>query len=452
MAWHIIGKTNIVIDDEYNLQKDIDYVFNSSHEKEIVLCVGKVQSGKTNKMFKCMERAMFFDGYDITIILSGTTNYLFNQTKYRLIKECNKNNYSFDLLIKDEVKYKKYVDGKKYVLVILKNNTGLDAADTFLYSIDDLSKKKILILDDESDFASVNIDKNELSATYKRIHRLYDFIYRGKLLQITATPFANIISTNSSELRPNRVICWSNPLEYTGLLEFNEYSNKVYEIVECDKDNLPSCKKVVEKTINYFISTIINNFDFFNNKDELSCLFNIDLSTETHNVIVEYVKIALRKIADNRNLFYKNYIDTNITYETYEKKYLYSIFENIEIIELNSKTDQNNKKKFNIFIGGTLVSRGNTFENLITELIVNNPKVGKISVDTLLQRCRWFGYRNEIMKYMKIFMSDSIYQSLIESINYVDLLTIGEHEPIELNRSIKILDGKSIYVRSTGKE
>jgi hypothetical protein len=60
------------------------------------------------------------------------------------------------------------------------------------------------------------------------------------------------------------------------------------------------------------------------------------------------------------------------------------------IILLNCESDDNfitGSEQFSIIIGGNLISRGFTFDNLTTELIINSP-VSQDSLDTLLQRAR----------------------------------------------------------------
>lgn len=450
MSWFIINDKSSYEKEIFDIENDVNLVFEDSNiEKEIVLCIGKVQSGKTNKMFKVFKKALSEFGYDIVIILAGTTTFLVEQTNKRLLEQKDDN---FTYLIRDDVKFAKYKEGNKYVLSVFKNNTGLEAAYDFLYTIDKLSDKKILILDDESDFASVNIKQNDLSSTYSNILKLYNFIYNGKLLQVTATPFANIVSSNSTHLYPRRAICWSNPDSYTGLNEFDENKDITYTKINCDKYDPLSYKNIIDDVVKYFITTIINNYDFLSKKDELSCLFNVDLDTDTHKIVIEYINWALKKIPNNLQIIYEKYIDNNEV--SYEKFYqlISNILKEIQVIELNSTVDQKKKKKYNFYVGGTLISRGNTFENLITEMIINNPKIGKVSVDTLLQRCRWFGYRNDIFSFMKIFMTVNIYESLIESKQYISILTNGQHSIDDLCRKIKILDSKSVFVKSTGKE
>lgn len=447
--WILVDDNESFINDNYeDISSDISNVFNDKYSwKEIVLCIGKVQSGKTRKIFKCIEKA-FELNYTAVILLSGVTNYLYDQTLKRLYKE------NFDdvkVLDKQDISKSSYNSKNKYILTTLKNIQCLDEIIEFVYKID-CSNAKILIVDDESDYASVNIMGNDYSRTYQKICALFSLIPNGKLLQVTATPFANIISNNSLELKADRIVCWSNSHEYTGLHEFSERKENIYEIIEGYKTDPHSYRGLITETVKHFVSTIINNYDRLSNlEDQITCLFNIDLDKETHIIVCNHVNVSLENIK-NSPLFYDRYIDKNISPDIYWKR-LNSFFNNYEIIILNSDNkDIETKAKYIFYIGGTKISRGNTFENLISEIIINAPANGKLSVDTLLQRCRWFGYRKENMDLMKIFMTKNIYDALCESEKYINILTTGIHEIQDLYTRIKILDTASQFVLSTRKD
>lgn len=447
--WILVDDNESFINDNYeDISSDISNVFNDKYSwKEIVLCIGKVQSGKTRKIFKCIEKAFELD-YTAVILLSGVTNYLYDQTLKRLYKE---NFDDLKVLDKQDISKSSYNSKNKYILTTLKNIQCLDEIIEFVYKID-CSNAKILIVDDESDYASVNIMGNDYSRTYQKICELFSLIPNGKLLQVTATPFANIISNNSLELKADRIVCWSNSHEYTGLHEFSERKENIYEIIEGYKTNPHSYRGLITETVKHFVSTIINNYDRLSNlEDQITCLFNIDLDKETHIIVCNHVNVSLENIK-NSPLFYDRYIDKNISPDIYWKR-LNSFFNNYEIIILNSDNkDIETKAKYIFYIGGTKISRGNTFENLISEIIINAPVNGKLSVDTLLQRCRWFGYRKENMDLMKIFMTKNIYDALLESEKYINILTTGIHEIQDLYTQIKILDTASQFVVSTRKD
>jgi len=59
------------------------------------------------------------------------------------------------------------------------------------------------------------------------------------------------------------------------------------------------------------------------------------------------------------------------------------------------------------YLGGDLLQRGVTFENLITTYFTRWAKMGG-NMDTNLQRARWFGYRSKYIDLCKIFTTKEI--------------------------------------------
>lgn len=462
MAKWYIKKDNVNINEyDDNFFKDIDNVYDSNNHKEIVLCIGKVQSGKTNKIIEIINQAITKYDYDIVVFFAGTTEFLYKQSLNRL-NDKKINNQNLKYIERNNVKYLKYRSNEKYIISVLKWKDNLQEVLDFIHSIEDLSNLKIMIIDDESDYASVNIaKKDEFSKTYSVIEKIYSYLYQGKLVQVTATPFANIISNKSKSLKCDRVICWSNSNQYTGIHEFNNRSNQVYEIVEAFKNESHNVKQSVIKATRYFMCVLISCYHYLqldqdiliNEKDYVSMLVNVDLDTNRHNEVIDIIKKEISNIKNNRSSFYSSY-----SWQITDKEFsniLDKVINNLCIIPLNNKLEENYEqklKKIRIYVGGTMISRGNTFENMLCELILNAPVNNKISVDTLLQRCRWFGYRNQIIDIMKIFMNIDIYNALIESQRYVDILTVGKHKIDDLYRSIQILDSESKFTKSTGKD
>ncbi len=449
--WKIVEFTDELDKKDYIECNDTTKEIFNNNIKEKILCIGQVQSGKTRRIIECIKYSLYEKKYDIVIFVAGTNNRLYEQSKQRII-DSNFNN-DIKILFKEDIKRNSYREGNQYLLVISKGGNGKDLTNTldFLTPINK-NNKNILFIDDESDYASINNDKYNQSAIYEKMTDAWDRVKNGKYLLVTATPFANLVSLNSMEMRPNKVLVWGTNNDYYGLEKFN--NSNVYEIVNSNKNDENLYLLDVEKVFNYFVKTILENYYFFKNdiKNEISCLFNISLKTDIHENIYEKIQSLINKYCNNLNLFFeKNKIENNIQ----NRKILLNILcDEISVILLNEENKNINiPKKFNIYISGVMASRGNTFENLVTQLNINSPNEGKLSVDTLLQRCRWFGYRSNIFKYMKIFVNNDIYESLLESKKYLDLLIPGFHIPEDLCRKIKLIDTSenTMYVKSTSK-
>jgi hypothetical protein len=91
---------------------------------------------------------------------------------------------------------------------ILKNSKTIDNLRRNIFESLVLKDKKILIIDDEVDFGSINTDKIEKpSVLYTSIENLFNRFHNSKkLLQVTATPYGNILSSNSISLKAKKII------------------------------------------------------------------------------------------------------------------------------------------------------------------------------------------------------------------------------------------------------
>lgn len=423
--------------------EEIEIIFkNKEVKKEKILCVGKVQSGKTRKIFKTIKYAFDKEGYDIIILLGGITNTLYNQTSKRL-HESFDNEKNIKILDKNVF----YDERFKVIYNILKNKKVIE---NLLENINctNLTNKKILIIDDECDYASVNNsnDEENSSKIYDSISELFKRIHCGKILFVTATPFANILSNKSKILEPERLILWSNSNEYTGLIEFDSIKKDVYKIIQSNKIDSTSWADSIKESLFFFIIQSIQKYHH-DNEIKLEFLINISLIMKDHQTIFNIVSTMLKNIKNNLKSFYgENYLG-ELNFEEFKNAFIFFI-ENLNLEILNSDNKINNNKNFNIFIGGNFISRGNTFENLICELIINSPQE-TIQVDTLLQRCRWFGYRKNVIYDMRIFMNEKIYNALDATKEYIDVFSPGENNLCEIRKKISHLDINQNIVKGT---
>ncbi|MDR2835280.1 MAG: hypothetical protein LBV69_03645 [Bacteroidales bacterium] len=123
-----------------------------------------------------------------------------------------------------------------YIFVIPKLIKSLDNIINHFFTL--IGKCKILLIDDECDFASNNISNKEESAIFSAINTIYSLITEGKMLSITATPFSNIREQNKNSNdsgKYDRAILFKHSSEYTGSEYFFADSDKYYVYVESSK-------------------------------------------------------------------------------------------------------------------------------------------------------------------------------------------------------------------------
>lgn len=413
-----------------NTTEDIDQLENNILSKfentNCVILVGQVQSGKTSRIISIMKKALYYEKYqyDLIIYLSGLNNELNQQVYERLYNDFN-NIYNVKNLNKIE-------EIKKLVIVSIKDKNRLEYLVDFVES--HKSKiKKILIIDDESDYGAINTnkDKENVNVVYKNVYdELYKLCYPyGGVLKVTATPFVNILTEKDFLLSNKEPFLFSMPTNdnYTGVKFFNKLDNEFW-FTSVDEDttnelNIEDRKQDILKA--YFIWVYKSYLLFYDknikNFNKSDFLINISNAKNDHdkiadmiglycgvNIKEEIIKSELRAILDKE-------IKSKISEEEYEK--IYDFYFNIMCV--NSKVSKFNGNQlirvfnvnYNIIIGGFLLSRGKTFENLICELITIKNK-NKFNYDILLQKCRWFGYRGNRSKYMAVVCNREIKKQL----------------------------------------
>ncbi len=179
------------------------------------ILLGKIQSGKTRAFIGVMAHA-FDEGYDFALVLTKGTNALAQQTKKRIEEEFIKE----DLVqIHDIMHFPKdlsqYELNQKMIVIAKKEVNNLKRALTALHeTYPDLKQKKMLIIDDEADFASIVFkkveDKIEQGKISTQIDQMREAVKDSDYLQVTATPYSLYLQPESEDkerilpLKPKR--------------------------------------------------------------------------------------------------------------------------------------------------------------------------------------------------------------------------------------------------------
>lgn len=161
------------------------------------LLLGRIQCGKTNTFVNIMGYA-FDRGIDVCVVFTKGTNALAKQTVERLKKEFKPipNVDPKDIMVlKDRSLTADIINSKKMIIVCKKEDDNLKhLANVFTQKQPLLKKKKVLVIDDEADFASINYQKRHgkwYSAVIAK--QIQDFIRIPeycRYLQVTATPYS----------------------------------------------------------------------------------------------------------------------------------------------------------------------------------------------------------------------------------------------------------------------
>jgi hypothetical protein len=465
-----------------NLDDDTDVVMNyigdpSSHEFNIYgMVVGHVQSGKTSNYSALINKASDA-GYKFIVVIAGTMNNLRNQTQIRLNESfigkqgdqivgvgLYKNDQSkiplcltnesddFNLAYANRVKGTLNFENIKVpiLIVIKKNSSTLKNVVSWLDAQypNGVSEHAMLLIDDESDYASINTKEMEdPTIINKKIRKLISLFKKTSYVAFTATPYANIFIDHEAsntevglDLFPKDFIyLLEPPSNYLGAKHYF-VDNPENHIVNIDdyEDSFPLKHKIthlVEELPNSLIEAISLFYlnvgiryerGFVNNHN--SMLIHVSRFTDVHIQVrnkVDGLVNELNKSINSRgglSFPFDNdelLLNLNDTYEKYFPdstidfsqilKRLSQILETFLVKDIHSKTKtpllyRSDVPINAIVIGGTSLSRGFTLEGLSISYFLRTT----ILYDTLMQMGRWFGYRDGYADLCRIFVPDEI--------------------------------------------
>lgn len=181
---------------------------DTPNAKEPGLLLGKIQCGKTNA-FENIIGLSFDRGVDVCVVLTKGTNTLAYQTIERLrydfrhFKETARLDQPVVMEINDikELKGRGLTanqvnrQGLKRIIVCMKQAVNMQhLIDLFKKDTPELKKKRILIVDDEADFASRNYriknSETNLARISEQIEEFCSLLEYYRYLQVTATPYS----------------------------------------------------------------------------------------------------------------------------------------------------------------------------------------------------------------------------------------------------------------------
>jgi hypothetical protein len=470
----------------YTLQQDTEQIMNligapnRAEEKDIRgLVFGYVQAGKTLN-YTSVANAAMDSGYNLIVILAGATNILRSQTQSRIIEDLigfdSGRNLGVGLIDNDNARrpisltsrdqdFDKHIAAQNMgsatlqtvtvpvIAVIKKNVFALSNINSWLQSQNPTGKlkKSVLIIDDESDFGSVNTKKEEDPTAINRgIREMLNHFDVSSYCAITATPFANILIDVNNEndelgidLFPKSFI-WTldKPSTYLGVEQIvvnkfrdvtlvsgdgyrEEATHLVESILKFKSDNsFTSLPPFVSYALGDYLFNAVKLRFQLSYEGDLSMMINLSRFTSHHEQLARLVYSRLDMVRiDIRNNSLVNssdsiLIDVLRRFRT-DKSLKMSIlkFENlleevinsISVLEVHSRSRSvvhfTGRGSVNhIVIGGLSLSRGFTVEGLITSVFLRATS----TYDALMQMGRWFGHKEKFADYISLYTTTRI--------------------------------------------
>lgn len=393
----------------------------SSAEKNLLnkinrfVIYGEPQSGKTEMMIALTSKILDL-GYKIIIVLLKDDLQLLEQNFSRFARSgINPAPRKMDDLIREDI----LLTGEATAIIFsTKNYRWLSK----LY--EKVRGLKVVVIDDEGDYATPNAKINR--AEKSKINELVEKIVgTGTYLAVTATP-ARLDLNNTLDNVNKHWVGFKPHTSYVGQNEFfpmdqgGKIPFELYRLPEKGDDP----RHLREAVFRFLITVSKLNLD--NNCDEnFSMLIhtsglNIDQSKD--HKLVNIIINALKDTNSSKHDVYLRRI-----FELAENKFpdegydiLGYILKNISrniIVLMNSKQDAKSRgfhlatkpsQVFTFAIGGNIVSRGVTFENLISMFFTRDVK-HRLQQDTYIQRARMFGDRSKYLKYFELTIPEKLY-------------------------------------------
>ena len=432
-----------------NAIRTLQYLLNpvtGEERKSKILCLGKVQSGKTG--FFISSIAMAFDnGYDLAYVIGGTKKKLKDQN-YKRISEEFENNPKVRVVDIAKSDHENPIDlltlGFKVIIVALKN-VGSETAN--LGTIETYSKELAeipsIIIDDEGDECSPGAPKNKRrNSRAGRTHDvIVDILNNIKLctfLSVTATPQANLLLSTIDELSPDFAILVYPGNEYTGGNAYHDLMDNSHVVEIRDSDTFSySTPESFKNALNFFIFSLL--FKLYKGEDrDFSMLVHPSSFTKVQSMVVEKIKDQLSHVKkilkDSHNLAYdsllnkiydegKEICSDFIDYSDFKDKvspFLDDVLKNISVFEYNVSENGRqsieeealDNSRFKIYVGGNMLGRGLTINNLNVTYMYRDSKISQI--DTLYQRARWFGYKKSYFDICRVYMTRDLKQKFVD--------------------------------------
>jgi len=432
--------------------------------QETGLVVGYVQSGKTMS-FETVAALARDNSFQIVIVVTGTSNPLFNQSTGRLRR---------DLRLDDERRERRWIhfrnpghedatiapirdalaewrdaatpeEYKRTILItVLKNHRRLQSLADLLGELN-LRGIPVLVIDDEADQASLNtqVAQGQESTTYRRLMAVRRALPNHTYLQYTATPQAPLLINIIDSLSPNFVHVLEPGEDYVGGQEFFE-QNQPYVRVIPSRDVPTTNNPLTEppdsllEALRVFMVGIAAGLRESGNRGNRSMLVHPSHRTAQHQGFYGWVRDIFEQWKrvlglpdddpDKQELlqeFRDAYGDLAQTVGAalppFEQlvPHFRPAFLNTRALEVNARAGQTPQVNWRdvygwIVVGGQAMDRGFTVEGLTVTYMPRG--VGLGNVDTVQQRARFFGYKRHYLGYCRIYLEQG---TLLAFQNYV---------------------------------
>jgi len=423
---------------------------------------GEPQSGKTEMMIALTAR-LLDHGFKIVVILLNDNVQLLTQNLERFRRS------SIDPAPKN---YTEVIDpvitiGESEWILFCKKNSG--DLRKLIEKIGHVANK--VIIDDEADYASPNakINKGEKTKINKLVEELIstDGVYIGVPL-----PPARLDLNNTFRNENEKWVDFPAHPYYKGQSTFFPTSidgSALNFRLNLLPDTEDTPKYLREALFSFMVNVAHLNtkINIQDGEKEYSMLVHTSGQTADHTKDYEEVVRVFNTLGKNDpddDKFKKYFEDIyKVAEERYPgegkdiAEYIYENRSRNTIVVMNSNADKktvdytsatNPSTLFTVAIGGNIVSRGVTFDNLLSMFFTRDVK-HKIQQDTYIQRARMFGSRGKYLPFFDLHIPEQLYLNWHKCFVFhklsLDSIRSGNGSPVWLEDSkVSAAAGSSI--------
>jgi hypothetical protein len=395
------------------VDKSVDNIVGGKARSFVIY--GEPQSGKTEMMI-CLTAKLVDKGFNVIVHLLNDSVQLLQQNLERFQRSgLAPSARNFSEVMDPSISLKM----GQHVIFCKKNAKDLAKLNDKLSGIP--SK---IVIDDEADYATPNskINKNEVTT----INRLIDSLIgkSGFYIGVTATP-ARLDLNNTFNNNNEEWVDFPPHNAYTGqdiFFPLDQTPSK-YKLTLLP-DHYDGPKFLQDAVLRFMVH--VAHINISAGRDENYCmLVHTSGKKIDHKADKKPIEDVFQALADVDSSKFSNVIARarKIANELYETPHVDRILDYIvtnrntyHIVTMNSERDRNVDLKsattpaslFTFAIGGNIVSRGVTFDNLLSMFFTRDSK-HKIQQDTYIQRARMFGSRKKYIEHFELTIPNQLF-------------------------------------------
>jgi hypothetical protein len=414
---------------------------------------GEPQSGKTEMMI-ALTAKLLDEGHKIIVVLLNDSVQLLGQNLERFQRSgLSPSPKKFSEILPPEM----VIGDRQWIIFCKKNTKDLQKLIT---KIDGQPDR--VVIDDEADYATPNSKINQQEKS--RINELTERLIgkSGVYIGVTATP-ARLDLNRTHQNQNEYWIDFPPHPNYVGQDVFFPVSlaNLKYPLTFLpDTGDLP--KYLRDALFRFLIRVAYLNTNVNAREQNYSLLIHTSGRKDDH--VVDYTQVVkiFEVLRDDKNknneAYYKRLWD--LAGEMYPSKaneivkYILSNADRNNIVVMNSdkevnaadnRTGTDPSAPFTVIIGGNIVSRGVTFNNLLSMFFTRDVK-HKLQQDTYIQRARMFGSRKAYLNSFELTIPKALYLDWQRCFIFHRLSLEARKQN---NRSPVWLDGERITVSAS---